>query len=73
MLRPILRRPFQTSARLSTLSAVALEKAQSLSSAWKGTSATGGATKNFIGGEFLDSQTFKWHEVLDPVWRRRSW
>ena len=41
-------------------------KAEELS-AWKGTSATGGNTKNFIGGEFVESKTETWIDVVDPV------
>ncbi|KAK0464985.1 methylmalonate-semialdehyde dehydrogenase [Desarmillaria tabescens] len=49
-------RTFSSSSTLSALSAAALPKAEQLSSEWKGTSATGGTTKNFIGGQFA-SQT----------------
>ncbi|KIK34317.1 hypothetical protein CY34DRAFT_98234, partial [Suillus luteus UH-Slu-Lm8-n1] len=34
-----------------------LTNPESLSATWKGTSATGGNTKNFIGGAFVDSKT----------------
>ena len=54
-------------ATLSSLNAVARTKAEALSAHWKGTSATGGNTRNFIGGEFVDSSTTEWHHVLDPV------
>lgn len=43
------------------------EKAESLTSSWKGTNASGGTTKNFIGGEFVESKADKWIDVLDPV------
>ena len=43
------------------------EKAELLSSSWKGTNASGGNTKNYIGGEFIESSTDKWVDVLDPV------
>lgn len=43
------------------------EKAELLSSSWKGTNASGGNTKNYIGGEFVESKTDKWIDVLDPV------
>lgn len=42
------------------------EKAELLSSSWKGTNASGGNTKNYIGGEFVESKTDKWIDVLDP-------
>jgi len=54
-------------ATLSALGSVARTKAETLSAHWKGTSATGGNTRNFIGGEFVESSTAEWHPVLDPV------
>lgn len=60
-------RSFATSASRRALNAVALPKAEQISSEWKGTSATGGNTKNYIGGEFIESKTQEWHDVLDPV------
>jgi len=42
------------------------EKAELLSSSWKGTNASGGNTKNYIGGQFVESKTEKWIDVLDP-------
>ncbi|KAJ7169735.1 Aldehyde/histidinol dehydrogenase [Mycena filopes] len=33
---------------------------------WRGTSVTGGTTKNFIGGEFTESKTTDWIDILDP-------
>ncbi|KAF8973544.1 methylmalonate-semialdehyde dehydrogenase [Flammula alnicola] len=42
---------FHTSASAKALSALALPKAEQISAHWKGTSATGGSTKNFIGGD----------------------
>jgi malonate-semialdehyde dehydrogenase (acetylating)/methylmalonate-semialdehyde dehydrogenase len=41
--------------------------AEKISAEWKGTSATGGTTKNFIGGEFVESKASQWFDVLDPV------
>lgn len=65
---PSLRaRAFATSAVRSALSASALPKAEQISAEWKGTSATGGTTKNFIGGEFVESKSSEWVDVLDPV------
>ena len=61
-------RTLTTSApRMSSLGATAKAKAEKISQEWAGTSATGGSTKNFIGGEFVESKTDKWIEVLDPV------
>ncbi len=58
----------QTSASSAhRLSPLALKAAEEVSSQWRGTSATGGKTKNYIGGEFVESQTDKWLEVRDPV------
>ncbi|KAG6899361.1 hypothetical protein C0995_006172, partial [Termitomyces sp. Mi166 len=48
------------------LSAAALPKAERISAEWKGTSATGGTTKNFIAGEWLESKTSEWIDVVDP-------
>lgn len=56
-----------TTARgFSTVVPTAHSAAQKLSAEWKGTSATGGNTKNFINGEFVESKTDKWLEVRDP-------
>ncbi|CAE6414059.1 unnamed protein product [Rhizoctonia solani] len=52
--------------RVSTLSAPARKAAEELSRDWKGTSATGGKTKLYIGGEFVESKTDKWIDVHDP-------
>ncbi|KAL1748574.1 Aldehyde/histidinol dehydrogenase [Schizophyllum fasciatum] len=59
-------RLFATSAPCSALSASALPHAEKLSADWKGTSMTGGKTKNFIGGEFVESQAQEWLDVVDP-------
>ncbi|PCH33746.1 methylmalonate-semialdehyde dehydrogenase [Wolfiporia cocos MD-104 SS10] len=63
------RRSYATAARppLSALSATARAKAEQLSKDWKGTSATGQNTKNFIGGEFVESKAQTWIDVLDPA------
>ncbi len=58
---------------LSGLSATAKSKAEKISQDWKGTSATGANTKNFIGGEFVESKTDKWIDVVDPVCVRPSY
>ncbi len=55
------------SRSLGTLSATAKAKAEKISQEWKGTSATGGNTKNFVGGEFVESKADKWIDVVDPV------
>ena len=52
---------------LSGLSQVSRARAEKLSAEWKGTSATGDNTKNFIGGEFVESNAKEWIDVVDPV------
>lgn len=52
---------------LSGLSATARSRAEKLSADWQGTSATGENTKNLIGGEFVESKTADWIDVVDPV------
>ncbi|KAI0800860.1 methylmalonate-semialdehyde dehydrogenase [Fomes fomentarius] len=52
---------------LSGLSAVAKSRAEKLSQEWKGTSATGANTKNFVGGEFVESKAEQWIDVVDPA------
>ncbi|KAG6836379.1 hypothetical protein H0H93_008679 [Arthromyces matolae] len=59
-------RRFSTSAQRLVLTPVALSNAERISANWKGTSATGGTTKNFIGGEWLESKASEWIDVLDP-------
>ncbi|VDC01886.1 unnamed protein product [Peniophora sp. CBMAI 1063] len=49
-----------------SLSTPARIKAEQISSEWKGTSATGGNTLNYIGGAFVESRTDKYIDVLDP-------
>jgi hypothetical protein len=56
----------QPKAPLSGLSDAVKERAEALSE-WKGTSATGQKTKNYIGGEFVESQASEWLDVVDPV------
>jgi len=63
-------RAFSTSTPLASLNAAALPKAEQISAEWKGTSATGGTTKNFIAGQFLESKSSQWIDVLDPVSHR---
>jgi len=50
----------------TTLNDLARAKAEEISKNWKGTSATGGKTKNYINGQFVESQTTEWIDVLDP-------
>ncbi|KIY45761.1 Methylmalonate-semialdehyde dehydrogenase [Fistulina hepatica ATCC 64428] len=45
---------------------VATKWKQELSDNWKGTSGTGGKTKNYINGQFVESRTTEWIDVLDP-------
>lgn len=51
------------------LNSVVREKAEQLSRDWKGTNASGENTKNFIGGEFVQSKATQWVDVVDPVRR----
>jgi malonate-semialdehyde dehydrogenase (acetylating)/methylmalonate-semialdehyde dehydrogenase len=67
----VLLRRFSTSASRNSLSSLAKASAERLSE-WRGTSVTGGNTKNFIGGEFVDSKTSDWIDVLDPVCNSES-
>ncbi|ODN73336.1 methylmalonate-semialdehyde dehydrogenase (acylating) [Cryptococcus amylolentus CBS 6039] len=70
---PLVRRPLplRTLASVafarpsSSLSPLALKAAEDVNK-WKGTNANGGKTKNYIGGEFVDSKADKWIEVRDP-------
>ncbi|KAJ3987739.1 methylmalonate-semialdehyde dehydrogenase [Lentinula detonsa] len=59
-------RRFSTTCSALSLSNAARLKADQLSS-WKGTSVNGGTTKNFIGGEFVESETTDWIDILDPT------
>ena len=59
-------------ATLSGLSQSARPWAEKLSAEWKGTHATGGNTKNYIGGQFVESKATVWHDVVDPVCLRFS-
>ncbi|KAF8913007.1 methylmalonate-semialdehyde dehydrogenase [Gymnopilus junonius] len=65
-LRTVHRHAFHTSAHWKALGALALPRAEQISANWKGTSATGASTKNFIGGEFVESKTTEWIDVHDP-------
>ena len=60
-------RAYATQPPLSGLSSTARARAEKISAEWKGTSATGSNTKNFIGGEFVESKAEKWVDVVDPV------
>ncbi|CAL1695541.1 unnamed protein product [Somion occarium] len=68
-LRVLRTRSYATASRssLGALSAAARARAEQLSSQWKGTSATGGNTKNFIGGQFIESKASDWIDVVDPA------
>ncbi|KDQ16280.1 hypothetical protein BOTBODRAFT_30986 [Botryobasidium botryosum FD-172 SS1] len=63
---PVGARLYSTAPGGSGLSSRARAVADQLSSNWKGTNATGGNTKNFIGGEFVESKAEKWLDVNDP-------
>jgi malonate-semialdehyde dehydrogenase (acetylating) / methylmalonate-semialdehyde dehydrogenase len=62
-------RSFTSSSAFGSLKSSIRPKAEQISRDWKGTNATEGFTKNFIGGEFQDSKTQEWYEVRDPVQR----
>jgi malonate-semialdehyde dehydrogenase (acetylating)/methylmalonate-semialdehyde dehydrogenase len=54
---------------LRGLNSAVREKAEKLSRDWKGSSSAGENTKNFIGGEFVQSKANQWIDVVDPVRR----
>ncbi|TDL28600.1 methylmalonate-semialdehyde dehydrogenase [Rickenella mellea] len=51
---------------LTSLNDHARQRAERLSADWKGTNASGGTTKNYIGGEFVESSAQNWIQVIDP-------
>ena len=59
-------RAFATAAS-PTLSAKARSAAEAITANWQGTTADGGNTKNYIGGEFVESKATKWIDIHDPV------
>ncbi|KZT72784.1 methylmalonate-semialdehyde dehydrogenase [Daedalea quercina L-15889] len=67
--RFLVRRTYATAVRppLSALTPTTRAKAEELSANWKGTSATGEKTKNFIGGAFVESSAESWIDVADPA------
>lgn len=67
-----LNRCFHTSTSVKALSPPAQPLAERISANWKGTSATGSSTKNFIGGEFVESRATEWIDVHDPVSHRMN-
>ncbi|KZW02686.1 Methylmalonate-semialdehyde dehydrogenase [Exidia glandulosa HHB12029] len=63
----VLRRTARIGSRyVSGLSAAASSRAHALTKDWQGTSFTGGNAKNYINGQFVESSTDKWIDVLDP-------
>ena len=52
---------------LSGLNAVARAKAEQVTAQWKGTNASGENVKNYIGGNFVDSKSDQWIDLVDPV------
>jgi malonate-semialdehyde dehydrogenase (acetylating)/methylmalonate-semialdehyde dehydrogenase len=56
-----------SSSSAAKFAPLAMKAAEEVSSKWKGTTANGGKTKNYIGGEFVESSASKWLEVRDPV------
>ncbi|TFK77243.1 methylmalonate-semialdehyde dehydrogenase [Pluteus cervinus] len=65
-LRAVGARRISTSASRNALGSAARPLAEKISSEWRGTSMTGGTTKNFIGGEFVESKATEWIDVVDP-------
>jgi hypothetical protein len=63
-------RCFHTSTSVKALSALAQPVAERISTNWKGTNATGSPTKNFVGGQFVESKATEWIDVHDPVSHR---
>lgn len=51
----------------ASLPDLSLRKAQSVNNKWRGTSTNGSSTKNYVGGEFLESSTDSWVDVHDPA------
>lgn len=72
-LRISLGKSFHTTTSVNALSALAQPKAERISANWKGTSATGGRTKNFIGGQFAESKATEWIDVHDPVSTKQTY
>lgn len=56
-----------TPRALPSLTSTAAERAKDVESKWQGTSTSGGTTKNFVGGQWLDSKTQNWLDVHEPV------
>lgn len=52
---------------LSGLNAIARAKAEQITAQWKGTNASGENIKNYIGGNFVDSKSEQWIDLVDPV------
>ncbi|CAO1630283.1 unnamed protein product [Sympodiomycopsis kandeliae] len=61
------RRAFTTSSRVLSLSSLSAERAKDVEAKWRGTSTSGGNTKNYVNGQFVDSQTQKWIDINDPA------
>ncbi|KAF7800050.1 hypothetical protein EIP86_011293 [Pleurotus ostreatoroseus] len=69
-LRLLRTRSFATAASnppLAALSPTARTQAKKISAEWQGTNASGGKTKNLIGGEFVESTAKEWIDVVDPA------
>ncbi|KDN44566.1 putative methylmalonate-semialdehyde dehydrogenase mitochondrial precursor [Tilletiaria anomala UBC 951] len=66
--RALLARPAQASSSSSpSLGGASLLQARDIESKWAGTSTSGGTTKNYINGHFVDSTTDRWVDVHDPA------
>lgn len=51
----------------SGLGPLATPRAQDVEAKWRGTSTSGGTTKNYVEGRFVDSATKAWVDVHDPA------
>ncbi len=56
-----------SSSGSSSLSPASVRYAQDLESKYRGTSTSGGTTKNYVDGQFVDSRSDRWIDVHDPV------
>lgn len=61
------RRGLHSTSATAALGSLAAARAKDVESKWRGTSTSGGTTKNYVDGQFVDSKTDGWIEVPDPV------
>ena len=61
-------RTLHTSLATLSLGSLAASRARDVESKWRGTSTSGGSTKNYVNGCFIDSNSpQKWIDVHDPA------